>query len=94
MKSLTMKTFKHHLSKELKDPKFKETFDREQKRLSFAIELAKARENQNLSQQQLAQKANITQQQLSKIENGINCNTATLLKVCEALGFRLTISPL
>ncbi|MBI1986901.1 MAG: helix-turn-helix transcriptional regulator [Nitrospinae bacterium] len=31
------------------------------------------------------------QQQLSKIENGINCNLATFLKVCNALGLKIDL---
>jgi len=88
-----MKTFESYLKEELKNPQFKVAFEKENKRLSLAVKLARERENQNLSQQQLAIKADITQQQLSKVENGINCNVTTLLKVCDALGFRLTVEP-
>ena len=36
---------------------------------------------------------NVTQQQLSKIENGINCNIITFLKVCNALGLDFNFTP-
>lgn len=36
---------------------------------------------------------NVTQQQLSKIENGINCNILTFLKVCNALGLVFNFTP-
>ncbi len=37
------------------------------------------------------QNAHKTQQQLSKIENGINCNMFTFLKVCQVLGMQLSM---
>jgi DNA-binding Xre family transcriptional regulator len=40
---------------------------------------------------ELAEKANITQQQFSKIEAGMNCHLATLLKVCRALNLKIEI---
>jgi len=45
-----------------------------------------------LTQKQLAEKSHITQQQLSKIENGVNCNMLTFIKVSNALGLGLTVS--
>ena len=47
--------------------------------------------NLGLSQQDLARKAQITQQQLSNIESGMNCNISTLLKVCHALKVKLNL---
>jgi DNA-binding Xre family transcriptional regulator len=40
---------------------------------------------------ELAEKANITQQQISKIDAGMNCHLATLLKVCRALNLKIEI---
>jgi hypothetical protein len=33
----------------------------------------------------------VTQQQVSKIEKGINCNVTTFLKVCNALGIKVDL---
>jgi DNA-binding XRE family transcriptional regulator len=44
-----------------------------------------------LSQKELAEKANVTQQQLSKIEQGYNCGIGTLIKVCKAIGYKITL---
>jgi transcriptional regulator with XRE-family HTH domain len=62
--------------------------DYEMNRLGFEISPKRS----GMSQKELAEKAGITQQQLSKIENGDNCNIYTLMKVCKALGFKLTLS--
>lgn len=80
-----MKTFKNHLEKKLKNKKFKEFFDAEKEFLNLSLQLSKYREEKGISQKELAVKAKITQQQLSKIENGINCNITTFLRVCSAL---------
>ncbi|MBI4691809.1 MAG: DUF5615 family PIN-like protein [Nitrospirae bacterium] len=46
-----------------------------------------------LSQREVAKRAKITHQQLSRLENGINCTMATFLKVCYALGIKVDIEP-
>lgn len=84
-----MKTFNGHLKQKLKDKKFKDYFDAEKEYLNLAIQIAKHREAKGISQKDLAVKAKITQQQLSKIENGINCNITTFLKVCSALEIKI-----
>ena len=86
-----MKTFKKHLKEKLKDREFKKLYEEEKQLLDFAIKIAAAREKLGISQHMLAKKARITQQQLSKIENGMNCNMNTFLKVCKALGIRFDL---
>ncbi len=87
-----MKTFGEKLNEKMKDPKFREAYETEKKQIAIAIKIAEERERAGLSQIQLAKKAKITQQQLSKIENGINCNMATFLKVCDALDLNFQIA--
>ncbi|HCL55630.1 MAG TPA: XRE family transcriptional regulator [Spirochaetia bacterium] len=84
-----MKTFKKHLNEKLNDIKFQEMYDEEKKLLEISLKIHDEREKHGLSQNEVAKKAHITQQQLSKIENGENCNVLTLLKVCHALGLKL-----
>jgi len=86
-----MKTFRNHLNDKLKDKKFAALYKTEHELLGLAIKIAKARTNQGLSQVDLARKANVTQQQLSKIENGENCNILTFLKVSKALNLQVKI---
>jgi len=84
--------FKDHLNEELKDPQFKKAFDEEKHLLELGLLITEAREQHGLSQKELALKSHVTQQQLSKIENGINCNLLTFIKVSSALGLDLTLS--
>jgi ribosome-binding protein aMBF1 (putative translation factor) len=84
--------YRDHLDKELKNQKFREAFEEERDLLRLGLLITEAREQQGLSQQELANKSHVTQQQLSKIENGINCNMLTFIKISSALGLNLTVS--
>ena len=86
-----MKTLSKHLNEKLKNKNFKEIFDEEKQLLDLSIKIQETRQKKGLSQAELAELANITQQQLSKIENGINCNIITFIKVCKALDLRVNI---
>jgi len=84
--------FKDHLNEKFKDPKFKKIYEEEKYLLELGLAITEAREKMGLSQRELAQKSQVTQQQISKIENGINCNMLTFIKVSSALGLDLTLS--
>ena len=84
--------FREHLNKEMKNVQFKKAFDEEKHLLELGLVITEAREQRGLSQRELAQKSHVTQQQLSKIENGINCNMLTFIKISSALGLDLTLS--
>lgn len=86
-----MRSFKGHLKEKLKDKHFKQLFDEEKQIAELSLKILDTREHMGLSQIEVAKKAKVTQQQLSKIENGINCNMSTFLKVCNALGIKLDI---
>jgi HTH-type transcriptional regulator / antitoxin HipB len=90
-----MKSLRNHLQEELQNSDFKKAFDEELRLAQLAVQIAKSREKKGLTQAQLASRARITQQQVSKVEHagasGFNVNT--LIRVCEALGLDLTLSP-
>jgi len=54
------------------------------------VKIQRERQKLGLTQQELAKKARVTQQQLSSIENGANYTIKTFLKIAEAL--RITVS--
>lgn len=85
-----MKTFNKHLNDKLKDKEFKQLFNEEKKLLELSLKIHQVRERKGFSQLDVAEKAHITQQQLSKLESGINCNMITFLKVCNALGLEIS----
>ncbi len=81
-----MRAFKNHLEEKIQDPRFKQLFEEERELLQIGMKVAEERERAGISQKELATRSGITQQQLSRIENGVNCNMLTFLKVCRALG--------
>jgi DNA-binding XRE family transcriptional regulator len=86
-----MKSLNDHLKSKLKSKSFNDRFKEEKELVNISLELQTLREKKGLSQSDLAKKAHVTQQQLSKIENGINCNLTTFLKVCNALDLEISI---
>lgn len=86
-----MRTFNDHIEQKLKDERFRKMFEEERQMAELAVRLALARDKSGKSQQELAIEARITQQQLSRLENGARCNVNTLLKVCNALGLTLEL---
>jgi len=86
-----MKSHKHYLKEQLKDPVFKKGYLYEKKMAEIAVKIQEARLKQGLSQQELARRARVTQQQLSSIENGSNFTVKTFLKIREALRINITL---
>jgi len=87
-----MKTLKSHLRQSLKDEGFRGLYQEEKALLDVSLELHQAREAAGLSQKQLAQAAHLTQQQVSKLENGENCNIMTYLKASRAIGMSFSLA--
>jgi DNA-binding Xre family transcriptional regulator len=86
-----MMTFDSHLKEKLKNKRFKRMYEEEKELLDISFKILEARREQNLSQAELANRAHITQQQLSRIENGMNFNIKTLLKLCDALDLSIDL---
>jgi len=84
--------YKEHLAEEMRNPEFRKAFEEEKRLLELSYAIVEAREKRGLTQKELASKSHVTQQQLSKIENGVNCNMLTFIKVSNALGLGLTVS--
>ncbi|MCL2381857.1 MAG: helix-turn-helix domain-containing protein [Treponema sp.] len=87
-----MITFEAHLAEKLKNPEFRKAYEEESRLLKLGLTIMEAREQHGMTQKELAQKSRVTQQQLSKIENGVNCNLLTFIRVSSALGLDLTVS--
>jgi ribosome-binding protein aMBF1 (putative translation factor) len=87
-----MKSYRNHLNEQLDNPEFKKLYEDEKYLLELGLRIAEARQRLGISQKELAEKSNITQQQLSKIENGYNCNLLTFIKVSSTLGLSVNLS--
>ncbi len=93
-----MKTFRKDLKQRFKNKAFKKAYDTEHNKIEekkllieFGLILKKNRTLQNMTQKKLAEKAVVTQQQLSNIESGANATIQTYLRVCDALNIPLHI---
>ena len=84
-------TVKDHLKKELKDPYFKELYELDQQKLVLVKRIVAYRIKHNLTQGQLAKQIGVTQQHISKIENGEFSSVITLEKVLLGIGYRVKI---
>ncbi|MBF0483087.1 MAG: helix-turn-helix transcriptional regulator [Candidatus Omnitrophica bacterium] len=84
-------TFKDHLKEMLKDPYFKELYELDQQKLEVVKKIIAYRIKHKLNQRQLAKQIGITQQHISKIENGEFSSVSTLEKVLLGIGYSVRI---
>ena len=87
------RTYKEFLDEKLKDPEFKKEWDELEPEFQLIKAMLQGREEQNLSQRQLADRIGVTQSDISKIESGeANPTLETLKKLAKGLGMNLSIS--
>lgn len=84
-------TVQDHLKEKLKDPYFKELYELDQQKLSVVKKIIEYRIKRRLSQGQLAEAVGVTQQHISKIENGEFSSVSTLEKVLLSIGYTVRI---
>ena len=83
-----MRKFKDRLKEELKDPAFKKAFEEESVFANLAIQITRLRQEQGLSQKDLAERLHTSQQMISRLESPRNGSLSlrTLVKLAHALG--------
>ncbi len=86
-----MRSFEDNLTERLKDPEFRKLYEEQRELLDISLKVTEARRKQKLTQAELAKRAGITQQQLSRIENGRNFNIATLLRLLDVLDLEIDL---
>ncbi|MBU4511550.1 helix-turn-helix domain-containing protein [bacterium] len=85
--------FKDYLKEELKDPEFYEAFEEEEVYASLAIQIAKIRQKEKLTQKELAKRLHTTQQTISRLEDIHNKSYSlqTLIKLARILDKRVSV---
>ena len=85
--------FKDYLKQQLKKEGVRKAFDEEDVYVSLAIQIARIRQKENLSQRQLSQKLHTTQQTVSRLEDTHNRSFSlkTLIKLAQVLHKRLRV---
>lgn len=87
------RTYKEFLKEKLMDPEFKKEWDEMEPEFQLIKAMLKGREEQNLSQRQLADKTGITQADISKIETGeANPTLETIKRLAAGLGMNLNLT--
>ena len=88
-----MRRLKDRLKEDLRDPAFKKAFDEEEIFTSLAIQIAKLREEKELTQKQLSRLLHTSQQTVSRLEHPRNDSFSlkTLLKLAKAFNKKLSV---
>ncbi|MBI4355916.1 MAG: helix-turn-helix domain-containing protein [Candidatus Omnitrophica bacterium] len=91
MKSRKLTRVQDHLQEKLRSPQFRESYAVEVFKAQIAREIIEVRIKEGLTQGELAQKIGVTQQEISKIENGEFQQIKTVMRVLLALRHRTTV---
>jgi transcriptional regulator with XRE-family HTH domain len=85
------RTVNEHLQEKLKNPYFKELYELEQQKNNIVKKIIDYRIKNKLTQEQLADYVGVSQQHISKIENGEFSSVTTLEKVLLRIGLTVQI---
>ena len=87
-----MSDYKKYLDEQLKNPQFATEYKALEAEYQIRAQLIEARQNQNITQKELAEKIGTKQSNISRLESGsYNPSLGFLLKVAESLGKELHI---
>ena len=87
-----MRTFNEMLDKQMQDDEFRKEYEAIQPEMDVIRALVDARNSQNLTQKELAERTGINQADISKIENGTRNPSLNLLKrLADGMGMVLKI---
>ena len=88
---IRLKSVDEHFREKSKDPRFRELLELEEEKAKVASLIVKYRADHHLNQGQLARKVGVTQQYISKIEEGDFSNLSTIQKILWVLGYHVSL---
>ena len=87
-----MRTFNDMLDKQMQDDEFRKEYEAIQPEMDVIRAIVDARNSQNLTQKELAERTGINQADISKIENGTRNPSLNLLnRLSDGMGMALKI---
>ncbi|OON85113.1 transcriptional regulator [Oribacterium sp. C9] len=87
-----MRTFNDMLEKQMQDEEFRKEYEAIKPEMDVIRAIVDARNSQNLTQKELAERTGINQADISKIENGTRNPSLNLLKrLADGMGMALKI---
>lgn len=87
-----MDDFDRYLNEQMKNPDFKKEWDENEARYQLMMMVLRARNEEQLTQSELAERTGLRQSNISRIEKGQSMpSIATLAKIAQGLGKRLKI---
>lgn len=87
-----MRTFNDMLERQMQDAEFRKEYEAIQPEMDVIRAIVDARNSQNLTQKELAERTGINQADISKIENGTRNPSLNLLKrLADGMGMALKI---
>jgi DNA-binding XRE family transcriptional regulator len=90
IEKLKFVSFEKTLQKKLKNAVFKKAFDKEIGRLQLAQDIKVLREKKGMTQKQVAEKTDMPQSVIARIESGrYNVSAVTLYKLADAFNKRI-----
>src|SRR3989338_6593962 len=84
-----LRSVREHLEEKLRDPYFKELYELEQERMKIAKLFVDYRIKNDITQEELAKKLGVTQQYISKLEEGIFSNIREVAKILLVIGYKI-----
>ncbi|MBI3615612.1 MAG: helix-turn-helix domain-containing protein [Candidatus Omnitrophica bacterium] len=84
-----LRSVEAHLREKLKDARFRELYELEEEKAKIASLVIRCRVQHHLTQGQLAKKLGVTQQQVSKIEQGDFSSLVAIQRILLALGYHI-----
>jgi len=94
MGKVRLENIEKHLKEQLKNEEFRKAYEIECVKVALAQKIAELRDDEELTQAELAKRLGVSQQFVSQIETGAekNLTLETLIKIAKSLGRGIKIS--